>query len=377
MKYLKLRIRTDDRGVLYEKDVDVRNVFESFLRDMVSTLIYAGIMHQGEHYSAIVVPRYGTHLHITPILSVDTAKVAEQTSWIEMRFEEPVHPDQPVRYFTIELRIQESQRICRQDCQVGDIGEFYVGYGIVQALIKLGVLQNHEIYQSLFFARDDEQAQFDREYIPALEQQANALVELSPEEPAMLAFPSRPLDVYGEVETVGQLEADDTRIIVRRDTLKQLVAEAQKSTRVEVGGILVGNVYESPDGNRHLVEVSDLIVSEHTESNIVELRYTFASWLSHSLSMKHKFPSKRIVGWYHTHLVKTSRCIEENQTHAEPTALFFSRDDVFLHRQFFPDAWYIALVLDPQGAHRFFQWKQGDIVACKGYRIFEDVGVTT
>jgi hypothetical protein len=55
--------------------------------------------------------------------------------------------------------------------------------------------------------------------------------------------------------------------------------------------------------------------------------------------------------------------------------MFFSRDDVFLHRQFFPEEWYVALVLDPQGNCRFFQWQGNEIVMCGGYHVFDDVGV--
>jgi hypothetical protein len=147
-----------------------------------------------------------------------------------------------------------------------------------------------------------------------------------------------------------------------------LLHEAGMPVEVERGGILVGQVFSPSDGGRHLVEVSDLIVSEHTTSTLIELRFTFESWRSLTEVMQRGFPGKRIVGWYHTHLVEVS--VTSGGGQSEPTKLFFSRDDVFLHSQFFPDPWYIALVMDPQGNDLFFQWKDGEICACNGYYLF-------
>ena len=54
---------------------------------------------------------------------------------------------------------------------------------------------------------------------------------------------------------------------------------------------------------------------------------------------------------------------------------FFSQDDRFLHRQFFPDEFYVAMVLDPNGDYVFFQWRDGRIVLCPGIGILPDEGV--
>jgi len=377
VKYLKLRISSDVEGqnILYEKDVDVRDVFESFIRSEVSALVRDGTIYEGEHYSAIVIPRYGNLLRRTPVLAVDAAKVTEKTQWIEMRFEEPLQPDRPVRYFTIELRIKERNLVYRQDFQTIDVGRYYVAYGVEQALLRLGVLRHGDYYYPTFFARDDKQAQFDRERIPPLEKRATSLVELIPEQPSALAFPYRDPAVYGETEVVGEVGPEDIRIFIGRRTLDRIVEEAKRIVEVERGGILVGQVYAGADGGRHIVEISDFIVSDQVVSSVSELRYTFESWRASSALMKEKYPGKRIVGWYHTHLIELTVYTDESRTTVEQTRLFFSRDDLFLHKRFFPDEWYVAMVLDPQGNHIFFQWKGGDIVACGGYRIFEDEGI--
>lgn len=375
MKYLKIRISAQDRGVLYEKDVQVRDAFESFIRAEVSTLVQDGTMNEGEHYAAIIIPRYGDFLRRTPILLVDAAKIAEKTDWLEMRCEEPVQPEKRVTYFTIEFRIRERNLIYRQDFQTFQVGTYYINYGITQALIKLGVLKSGDYYLPDFFARDDDQAQFDREYIPALKKQAAALVELIPDVPTAVAFQYRDSAFYGKATTIGIVDADDIRIFLRQDAGERLAVEGKRSGEGETGGILVGQIYETTDRGRRIVEISDFIVSEHTSSSVVELRYTFQSWQASSAKLKQKFPGLRIVGWYHTHLVALPCYTDESHTQMEQTKLFFSRDDLFLHKQFFAEEWYVAMVLDTQGNSMFFQWKNKNVVPCGGYRIFEDIGV--
>ena len=375
MKYLRLRISTEAKGIVYEKDVEARNVFESFIRSGVAMLVRDGTIYEGEHYSAIVIPRYGETLRRAPLLVVDAAKVAEKTDWIELRYDEPIQPEEPVRYFTVELRIKERDLVYTRDFQVSSVGNEYVAYGIVQALLNLGVLQRGEYYYLTFFAHDDDQARFDKERIPSLEQQAASLIELVSDEPDRIAFDFRDPEAYGQAQVVGEMSPDDIRIFVRRDAMDKIVAEAQRTGDVERGGILVGQVYESADGGRRIVEIGDLIASEHTASSVIELRYTFESWQASAARLRAEFPGKRIVGWYHTHLVELAVYTDEARTQIEQTRLFFSRDDVFLHKQFFSDEWYVAMVLDPQGNCLFFQWKNGDVVACGGYHIFEDVGV--
>lgn len=375
MKYLQLRISSPaDRGVLYEKDVDARNALGGFVRALVGDLVHDGTVHEGEHYTAVVVPRYGEVLRQTPQLTHDPARVAEPVDWVELRFEEPAQPDRPVRYFSVEVRVRERGLVYRRDFTRSEVGQFYVGQGVEKALLGLGVLRDGDYYLIDFFARDDDRADFDRERSPVLQERAASLVELVPETAAGPSFPYRDPASYGPVQFVGRVRPGDILIYVGRRALEALLADARVSPEVERGGILVGNVFENAQaGGRRIVEISDLIVSEHTISNVVELRYTFESWRGHKARLKDKYPGRQIVGWYHTHLVEVSVHTAENKV--EQTTMFFSRDDLFLHKQFFPAEWYVALVLDAPGNSIFFQWKDGEIVACGGYAVFEDVGV--
>ena len=373
MRYLKLELRAIDQRVLYEKDVDVPSAFELFIRTLVSDLVGDGTLCRGEHYSALVIPRYGDRFRESPILVVSHEQAGEQADWIEMRPEGPLQPDSPIDHVTVELRVQERSLVYRRDYRVPEVARHYVCYGVTQALLGLGVLKNGEQYYTLLYARDDDQAQFDREHIPALQRQAASLVELMPDESPAVAFPFRDPSMYGKAEVVGQVGPEDIRIFAARATVDRWMAEARLPADVERGGLLVGRVYQATDGGRHLVEVSDLIVSQYTASSMVELRYTFESWRSNRAMLKKEFPGKRIVGWYHSHLVDVTLVSKENRV--ELTKMFFSREDVFLHKQFFLDPWYVAMVLDAQGNNLFFQWKNDDVAPCGGYHIFEEPGV--
>lgn len=371
MMYLTLRIRSATNDVLFEKDIDVRTVFEDFVRTLISDLVKDGTLQTGEAYTAVVIPRYERYLNPRPLLLIDLEKTSATRQWITMRFEEKAKPDQPVRFFTVEVHARDSGLVYRQDIHTSELDRRFIAFRIGQALIRLGVLRTGDYYHFLFFARDDGVANFDREILPTLERSAASLVELTSEEPSEPTFEFRRLDFYGDAETAGEPSPKDVRVCIRRGTLEDVIREGRLSTHKERGGILVGDVFRSPDGGPYLVAIDDLIVSEDTVSSIYELRYTFKSWLGHSTMMREKFPGRRIVGWYHTHLVEMPVHVQ-GERETRHTTMFFSRDDVFLHRKFFPEEWYVALVVDTYGNTIFFQWQNREIAPCAGYRIYKD-----
>jgi hypothetical protein len=373
MKYLTLCIRTEDRTrVLYERDMDARTAAAPFVARWIRDLVREDIIHNGEHYRVILYPRYVAGAHPTPLLMVDAARVAESRGVLELDFEGQPPPDQVVQFFSVELRIVERSIVYRRDFSPQEIIAEFLTHTVNPVLIRMGLLKEGEYYRPAVYARDDDKADFDRERMPELEKRAASLVELVDDPPETPAFATRDPDTaYGPTQLVGEVGPDDIRIYVGRRALNELLADAKVSKKVERGGMLVGQVYEHARGGRKIVEISDLIVSEGTTSNVVELRYTFESWRGHMTRLREKYPGRRIVGWYHTHLIEAG----VRTRGGEPMTMFFSRDDLFLHRQFFPEEWYVAMVLDPDGNCCFFQWQGTEIRQCGGYRIFDDTGV--
>jgi hypothetical protein len=135
--------------------------------------------------------------------------------------------------------------------------------------------------------------------------------------------------------------------------------------------MLVGYIYTDAAGPGYLVQITDYIPAEGALSHIAELRYTFESWQRRTTLLKERFPGKRIVGWYHTHLVQMEFYTDDSRQATFATSLFFSRDDIFMHRQFFREKWYVAMVLDPQGNAAFFQWTGDQIQLGRRFYVIE------
>jgi proteasome lid subunit RPN8/RPN11 len=360
-KYLRLVLLSSDSAMLYKKDFEPRIVFEEFVRSLVIDLVPSGVVENGDLYSAVIIPRYEEMDTPSLRLEHDSAKVNESRPWISLEFEEGLDPERPVSYFTVEIRVRTKHRIYRNDFHLYKLNHFF--RRIESALRRMGVLHPGDRYIVQIFAREDGKAELERDEVYALKDEASSLVELSPdEEQKPPEFARKSLDDYEAEESVGEKGAGGSiEIVVTRPALTTLQAVARRRAKVEVGGVLVGNVYSGTGPSSYLVEISDHIFAEGALSSEVELRYTFESWQKRSTELKERFPDRRIVGWYHTHLVKAAVIDEAGQT-VQETEHFFSVSDHFMHRQFFPDKWYVAMVLNPQGEAAFFRWRGNDIV---------------
>jgi hypothetical protein len=368
VRYLRLRLCTEHGTVLFEKDVEVATVFEDFVRLRIAELLRAGKIERGQRYSVQVVPRYSGQPSPTATVRTGEGPAHSAAAWISLRMDDPGAPDEPVRYFTVEIRMSETLLLYSVDATPLEAGRDLVVNGVVPALLQLGVLKLGDYLRTLFLARDDDQARFDREVIPTLQRRSDELIEFLPDEEPV-DFPERSPTYYGPAEVLGSAERNGVSIFMPRDIRARLKEEAARSHEEERGGMLVGDVYRDPGGG-WVVEVCDFTVNAATVSNIVVLKHTFETWRQNRAMLRERFAGKRVVGWYHTHLVEASVATGTAGQY-EQTRLFFSSDDVFMHRTFFPEPWYVALVLDPDGDERFFVNRGGAIEACPGYSLFD------
>ena len=127
-------------------------------------------------------------------------------------------------------------------------------------------------------------------------------------------------------------------------------AHAAANPAVEVGGLLLGEVFE--DGGSFLVRVRAALAAEHTRSSAAQLTFTAQTWLD-LLRRRRAYPGLVTVGWYHTH---------------PGLGVFLSGTDLFAHRSFFGDQpWYLAVVVDPRsGEQGVFAWEGDRVVRCPG-----------
>jgi len=113
---------------------------------------------------------------------------------------------------------------------------------------------------------------------------------------------------------------------------------------VEVGGVLVGNVWR--DGDGPFLEVVAAIPAEHTRNEGTQLTFTPDTWAEVNRVKDERYPQTKIVGWYHTH---------------PRFGIFLSDMDKAIHRRSFFQPWTAALVVDPiQQTEGFFVWNDGE-----------------
>lgn len=105
---------------------------------------------------------------------------------------------------------------------------------------------------------------------------------------------------------------------------------------IEVGGILLGN----RAGGRSRITAS--VEAHGAQGDITSLTFTHESWAAMLVEIDERHPDTEVLGWYHSH---------------PGHGIFLSEHDRFIHRNFFPATWHVALVIDPQhDTEGLFAW---------------------
>jgi hypothetical protein len=158
-------------------------------------------------------------------------------------------------------------------------------------------------------------------------------------------YETRTLESMGPRQTHKADLGGRNRLIWHPDAYRALSDAYPVSDTVEEGGYLVGQVYQqegAPD--TLLVEVQQILAAEGTRSSALLLLFTGDSWSAMRRYLT-QHPQQRLLGWWHTHLFPASE------------SFGLSGLDETMHRQFFPNPWHFAALLNvsPQ---------QGRVVRC-------------
>jgi len=126
----------------------------------------------------------------------------------------------------------------------------------------------------------------------------------------------------------------------------------------EVGGWLIGNWREDQVTGEEYIVVDNCLPAQDVRQGSAYLTFTQNSQVAMFEMMESKFPDKELVGWYHTH---------------PKMSVFLSNYDLFLHNNFFPHPWQVALVIEPHGntAGFFVRDKHGNLDARKYFGFHE------
>lgn len=156
----------------------------------------------------------------------------------------------------------------------------------------------------------------------------------------------------------GEIENDDVKVYIKQDVYKALEKLAASDTSKELGSIILGE-YSEELGKTHVV-ISDFIEAKYTDASASTLTFTHETWDYVHREHEKSYPTKKIIGWQHTH---------------PNYGIFLSNYDMFIQENFFNMPFQVAYVIDPiQNIRGFFQWKNGKIEKLKGYYVYDEIG---
>lgn len=147
--------------------------------------------------------------------------------------------------------------------------------------------------------------------------------------------------------SVGTVYKSSATIILPQSVLDEIVAFSEADLRRERGGFLLGGVYGTQP---MLVVIRHFHPAAEARSQAASLVFTHDTWAELHREAEQKYPNQSIVGWHHTH---------------PDFGIFLSSYDKFIHQNFFPQAWQVAMVVDPRRQELgFFHWREGHIEPC-------------
>jgi hypothetical protein len=364
-----------------------------------SVLVQQGVFHHNELYDARVIPRADDNPRFEQAFSLKASEVADNgKGFLDILFERTEPPVDPVTYLTFQVRSAESNTVYRWDLQT-DV--YLVGLltRAVQTLLDGDVLKDGDRFRFCVSAHGQGRPRIDPIAVvrapppaaPLREQnvgeitvlpddaagEAGEEIEIVVEQVEELVKPtSKSIAAYADKEPIGQVSEHDVPIFMRRSAWKQAhqSANASLEVREEVGGFLLGNVFRDSETDRLFVEISEAVEADGAKGTGVSLDLDYGAWRQVLDRIDRDFPDKIPVGWYHTHLISQAVVLTvegaENE-YIAGYAPFFSAPDLFIHRNFFPDPWHVALVMDLRCGHDvFFAWREGDIRATHGFYLY-------
>lgn len=151
-------------------------------------------------------------------------------------------------------------------------------------------------------------------------------------------------DAHFSTAVVGEIADDELLIFVDLDVMRDMEAHALSNTRVELGGVMLGQQHIDDQG-RPFVVITDSLRAEHYEATKGSFKFTHDTWSQITKQRDQFRPDLEMVGWYHTH---------------PGWSVFLSGMDLFICNNFFNRPLDVALVIDPCEQDRgWFQWSEG------------------
>ena len=138
--------------------------------------------------------------------------------------------------------------------------------------------------------------------------------------------------------------------LVRRAAFEQIQAHLRSNTRIELGGLLMGEAFYDPKQECYVVVVEEALPAQDGEGTALTFSYTEATWLALSPQLQALPATWTLLGSFHSH---------------PGMGVFLSSTDLETQRDIFFHDWQIALVIDPiSNAIGFFCGAAGHPCTC-------------
>ena len=128
------------------------------------------------------------------------------------------------------------------------------------------------------------------------------------------------------------VESMPLQVFITQAAFLRVCADAQSDLNNETGGWLLGKRRKDQGSDQRYIVIEKILPAPYTRRGRVFLTFTQDSQVTMYDSLEQDFSGKELLGWYHTH---------------PGMGIFLSRYDLWLHEHFFPEAWKVALVIEP------------------------------
>jgi proteasome lid subunit RPN8/RPN11 len=156
-----------------------------------------------------------------------------------------------------------------------------------------------------------------------------------------------------------EAEPSAVSVFVTQRSFVRVCAQAGSDLDNEVGGVLAGKWRVDADSGETFVVVEGVLPAPHTRHGSNFVTFTQDSLVALNDALEERYPRKQMVGWYHTH---------------PRMGVFLSSYDAWLHENFFPEMWQVALVIDPHAQDAgFFIRSQAGVLDTRRYYGFHEL----
>ncbi|HEV3316263.1 MAG TPA: hypothetical protein VG488_04810 [Candidatus Angelobacter sp.] len=391
MNYFHLQILSRDR-ILYESDVEPM-AFQGFARSVASALVHRGMFKDHERYLMRMLPRWTGQPHLDKAGFADINTLAPPTGrFLDITFEGPVEPG-PIKFFTLRWHSLDRLLVYQEDMTVASVFSTLINIAI-GGLIKQKTVVDGEKLRIVVLARNEGLPTIDPELLLKAESSTLTIASqpLASETPRparkdikisitdrkpLITPSSKSPSAYPLVESVRQVTPGFLRVYMERPAWFRLkdAVKVSEEKQVEVAGALVGGVFVDEQGET-FVEVSDILSAPEAQGHFYSVRIDTEVWRSliEKVNVQYADRQKVMVGWYHTHLISKLNMTSGETPGGEmqiTRQTFLSSDDVFVHDNFFPQPWHVALVADLSIGQDVFFYRRGQkLVDCGGFFLF-------